>query len=104
MAEFGADIVSETPTVSLNEFIDGLRLSDDQEDVVLIMQAIQHNRIKVGCSGLVQCVCLCKLLSERASAGKYVEACFHVARHLSWRDERVGQSGFERSARPKRGC
>jgi hypothetical protein len=41
-------IVSETPTVSLQEFIDGLMLSDDQEDVELVMQAMQLNRIKVG--------------------------------------------------------
>ena len=43
-----AEIVSETPTVSLQEFIDGLMLSDDQEDVELVMQALQLNRIKVG--------------------------------------------------------
>ena len=47
MADLG-DVVSETPTVSLQEFIDGLMLSDDQEAVELVMQALQLNRIKVG--------------------------------------------------------
>ena len=41
-------ILSETPTVSIKDFIDGLQLSDDPEDVVLLMQALQLNRIKVG--------------------------------------------------------
>ena len=47
MADLG-DVVSETPTVSLQEFIDGLRLSDDQEDAEMVMQVLQLNRIKVG--------------------------------------------------------
>ena len=41
-------VVSETPIVSIKEFIDGLQLSDDPEDMVLVMQALQLNRIKVG--------------------------------------------------------
>ena len=41
-------ILSETPTVSLKDFIDGLQLTDDPEDAALIMQALHFNRIKVG--------------------------------------------------------
>ena len=68
-------IVSETPTVSLKEFIEGLNLSDDPDDVNLMMQAMQLNRIKV-CTSIVTHVVrwLRLFLSEYPCAGQHVEA------------------------------
>ena len=39
--------VAETPPVTLSAFIDSLQLTDDPEDVALMMEACQVNRIRV---------------------------------------------------------
>ena len=68
-------VVPETPTVSLKEFIEGLNLSDDPDDVNLMMQAMQLNRIKVCVSIVAHVVLLLRLFSsEYPCARQHVEA------------------------------
>ena len=43
----GGAMVSETPVVTLRSSSESLKLSEDPEDIELVMQAFDFNRIKV---------------------------------------------------------
>ena len=66
--------VAETPPVTLTDFIASLQLTDDPEDVALMMEACQVNRIRVSRSSLFRECCAMVLLAERTRAGRNVEA------------------------------
>ena len=61
----GDEFGSETPVVTLRSFIDSLGLSEDKEDIDLVMQAFEINRIKVrgtqSVAMLVRSVLLCRM-------------------------------------------
>ena len=65
---------AETPAVTLSDFIDCLQLTDDPEDVALMMAACQLNRIKVSRILLFGECCAMLLLTERTLVGRNVEA------------------------------
>jgi len=66
--------VAETPPVTLTDFIASLQLTDDPEDVALMMEACQVNRIRVSRISLFRECCAMVLLAERTRVGRNVEA------------------------------
>ena len=66
--------VAETPPVTLTDFIASLQLTDDPEDVALMMEACQVNRIRVSRISLFRECCALVLLAERTRVGRNVEA------------------------------
>ncbi len=66
--------VAETPPVTLSAFIDSLQLTDDPEDVALMMEACQVNRIRVSSISLLRECCAMILLAGRTRVGRNVEA------------------------------
>jgi hypothetical protein len=66
--------VAETPPVTLTDFIASLQLTDDPEDVALMMEACQVNRIRVSRFSLFRECCAMILLAERTRVGRNVEA------------------------------
>ena len=72
-------LAAETPPVTLEDFINSLQLTDDPEDVALIMQACQLNRIKVSRISMFRECGAMFFLAERARAGRNVKARLHLA-------------------------
>ena len=66
--------VAETPPVTLSTFIASLQLTDDPEDVALMMEACQVNRIRVSRISLFRECCAMVPLAERTRVGRNVEA------------------------------
>ena len=66
--------VAETPPVTLSALIDSLQLTDDPEDVALMMEACQVNRIRVSSISLFRECCAMVLLAERTCVVRNVEA------------------------------
>ena len=67
-------LAAETPPVTLADFINSLQLTDDPEDVTLMMEACQLNRIKASCISLFRECGALFFLAERTRAGRNVEA------------------------------
>ena len=64
----------ETPQVTLASFIESLQLTDDPDDVALMMEACQVNRIRVSSISLFRECCAIVLLAERTRVGRNVKA------------------------------
>ena len=72
--------VAETPPVTLSAFIDSLQLTDDPDDVALMMEACQVNRIKVSSISLFrECGAMFLLSGLGCSVHPVLSLCGHAS-------------------------